>query len=156
EGLADFAASLLLEKSEGRACFEDYWRASRTALLHETRGEPLYAAGPLWLGRRLENHRNQASYGALIYPKGAYILHMLRMMMQGADGGDERFLEMLREVTARFRHQRVSTADFDTMVQAAMTPEMDLARDGRMDWFFREWVYGAEMPRYELDAKIEK
>ena len=153
EGLADFAAALLLEKSEGRACFEDYWRASRAALVHESRGQPLYAAGPLWLGRRLENHRNRKSYGALIYLKGSYILHMLRMMMQSPDAGDQRFLEMLRDFTGRFRHRRVSTAEFQSAVEKAMTKEMDLERNGRMDWFFRQWVYGVELPRYQLDVE---
>lgn len=157
EGLADFAAALLLEKSEGRACFEDYWRASRSALVHETRGQPLVAAGPLWLGRRLENHQNREGYGALIYPKGSYVLHMLRMLMQSADGGDARFLEMLRDFTARFRHRRVSTAEFQSAVEKSMTPEMDLERNGRMDWYFRQWVYGVELPRYGLaDVKLDR
>jgi peptidase M1-like protein len=155
EGLADFAAALLLEKAEGRDCFEDYWRGGARVLGAERAGERLVEAGPLWLGRRLENHRSRASYGDLLYPKGSYVLHMLRMMMQGPDGSDERFLAMLRDFSARFRHRRCSTADFQAAVERAMTPEMDLEGDGRMDWFFRAWVYGTEVPSYELCARLE-
>jgi hypothetical protein len=155
EGLADFAAALLLEKAEGRECFEDFWRRSARALVESGRGGRLIEAGPLWLGRRLENHKSRASYGALLYPKGSYVLHMLRMMMQAPDGRDERFLALLRDFSARFRHRRCSTADFQQAVERAMTPEMDLAGDGRMDWFFRAWVYGSELPAYELDARLE-
>ena len=82
---------------------------------------------------------------------------MLRMMLQSPEGGDQRFLEMLRDFTGRFRHRRVSTAEFQAAVEKAMSPEMDLERTGSMDWFFRQWVYGIELPRYQLDeVKLER
>ena len=28
---------------------------------------------------------------------------------------------------------------------------MDLEKNGRMDWFFNQWVYGSEVPAYGLD-----
>jgi hypothetical protein len=27
---------------------------------------------------------------------------------------------------------------------------MDLAKNGKMDWFFNEWVYGTDVPRYKF------
>ena len=35
-----------------------------------------------------------------------------------------------------------------------MKPSLDLERNGRMDWFFREWVYGTEVPSYRLDYSL--
>ena len=32
----------------------------------------------------------------MIYPKGGFVLHMLRMMMQGQKGEDEKFIAMMR------------------------------------------------------------
>jgi hypothetical protein len=35
-----------------------------------------------------------------------------------------------------------------------MTPQMDLEGNHRMDWFFREWVYGTEVPSYLLEYSV--
>jgi hypothetical protein len=32
-----------------------------------------------------------------------------------------------------------------------MTKLMDLGRNGRLDWFFDEWVYGTQVPRYHFE-----
>jgi hypothetical protein len=31
---------------------------------------------------------------------------------------------------------------------------MDLDGNGRMDWFFREWVYGTDVPRYKFEYTL--
>ena len=36
------------------------------------------------------------------------------------------------------------------MVEKHMTPEMDVEGNHRIDWFFNEWVYGTEIPRYRV------
>ena len=35
-----------------------------------------------------------------------------------------------------------------------MTPRMDLTGDGRMDWFFREWIHGTDLPSYRLEYSL--
>src|SRR5580704_12018386 len=37
-----------------------------------------------------------------------------------------------------------------------MKPQMDLADNPRMDWFFDAWVYGTELPSYSLEYSIDK
>jgi hypothetical protein len=32
-----------------------------------------------------------------------------------------------------------------------MNKAMDLNGNGRLDWFFSEWVYGTQIPRYKFD-----
>ena len=31
---------------------------------------------------------------------------------------------------------------------------MDVAGNGRMDWFFNEWVYGTQVPKYHMDYQM--
>src|SRR5450631_1736041 len=33
---------------------------------------------------------------------------------------------------------------------------MDLQGIGRLDWFFKEWVYGTQVPRYTLKYDVSK
>jgi len=35
-----------------------------------------------------------------------------------------------------------------------MTKAMDLEGNGRLDWFFDEWVYGTQVPRYRFDYQL--
>ncbi|HXU36082.1 MAG TPA: hypothetical protein VN937_06930 [Blastocatellia bacterium] len=51
-------------------------------------------------------------------------------------------------------NQNASSESFKRVVERHMTPAMDLDRNGRMDWFFDEWVYGTEVPAYKLQYKL--
>lgn len=35
-----------------------------------------------------------------------------------------------------------------------MRPGMDLDHNGKLDWFFREWVYGISLPHYKFDYTV--
>jgi len=35
-----------------------------------------------------------------------------------------------------------------------MTKSMDLQQNGRLDWFFNEWVYGTQAPRYKFNYEL--
>jgi hypothetical protein len=35
-----------------------------------------------------------------------------------------------------------------------MTKEMDFGHNGKLDWFFNEWVYGTQVPRYKFDYQL--
>jgi hypothetical protein len=48
----------------------------------------------------------------------------------------------------------VSTEDLKQTVEQHMTPLMNLDGNGRMDWFFNEYVYGTEMPSYRLEYSV--
>ena len=86
----------------------------------------------------------------MIYPKGAYILHMIRMMMWNRDQGDAKFKAMLRDFVETHRNQPVTTEDFKAAVEKHMVPAMNLDGDQTMNWFFRQFVYGTELPTYKL------
>ena len=38
-------------------------------------------AGPLWMGIRLNTFKTGGAYNRIVYPKGGYVLHMLRSLM---------------------------------------------------------------------------
>jgi hypothetical protein len=61
---------------------------------------------------------------------------------------------MMRDFVKTYYGQNASTEDFQRMVEKHMTPAMNLDGNNRMDWFFNEWVYGTEAPRYRMDYSL--
>ena len=41
------------------------------------------------------------------------------------------------------------------MVEKHMTQEMDLEGNHKMDWFFNEYVYGTQLPSYQMSATFD-
>jgi len=109
--------------------------------------------GPLTMGYRANNTRTGfAATQRLIYPKGAYVLHMIRMMMHDNRTGDQQFKELMQYFRQNHRGKAATREDFKAMVEKHMTREMDLEGKRKMDWFFAEYVYGTRLPRYSLDS----
>jgi aminopeptidase N len=65
------------------------------------------------------------------------------------------FLEMMQDFIKSHYNEDVSTEDFKKSVEKHMTRQMDLDGNGRMDWFFNEWVYGTEMPSYRFEYQLD-
>ena len=156
EGFADFSASLYLQFTEQKPDkYLKFWERSRDRILAKNQyGMRANDAGPIWLGFRLETQKTPGAYGSLVYPKGGYILHMLRWMMYDPKTGDERFIAMMKDFVKTHYNQNASTESFKRIVEKHMTPDMDLDGNKRMDWFFNEWVYGTEMPRYRFEYTL--
>jgi hypothetical protein len=157
EGFAEFSASLYVQASLGNDKFVDFWEAQRKLIVESspaTRDRKPYTVGPVTQGYRLNSGKTGGVARFLIYPKGAYILHMLRMMMYQNKGGDAQFRVMMRDFVQSHFNQDVSTEDFKAIVEKHMTKEMDIDHNGKMDWFFDEWVYGTEVPSYRFDYQI--
>ena len=104
------------------------------------------------MGYRTNNARTGGgTYRRLIYPKGAYVLHMIRMMMRDNRDGDKRFKETMQDFVNTYRGKAATTEDFKAMVEKHMNPDMDAGGNQKIDWFFNEYVYGTQMPSYKLD-----
>jgi aminopeptidase N len=69
--------------------------------------------------------------------------------------GDQRFIEMMKDFIQSNFNRDVSTEDFKRVVERHMTPLMNFDGNGRMDWFFDEWVYGTEIPRYKFEYSFD-
>ncbi len=61
---------------------------------------------------------------------------------------------MMHDYLATYSGKSASTQDFQRMAEKHMRPEMDLEHNGRLDWFFQEWVYGTEVPSYRLEYTL--
>jgi hypothetical protein len=158
EGFAEFSASLYVQLvRHDPAKFQDFWDHQRDLITESrpaTNNIKPYTIGPVTQGYRLSNGKTRAAYQFLVYPKGAYILHMIRMMFYTARDGDRRFQEMMKDFIKTHFNQDVSTEDFKRMVEKHMTSEMDLDDNKRLDWFFNEWVYGTEIPSYRFEYQL--
>jgi hypothetical protein len=131
-----------------------YWERQRQTVVEKNQwGRSRNDAGPIWMGLRLSTFKSPDGY-RLVYPKGGYILHMLRAIMYDRKNGDQRFIDMMHDFVKTHFNQNASTESFKQVVERHMTPAMDLDGNGRMDWFFNEWVYGTELPSYRLQYSL--
>lgn len=160
EGFAQMSASLYLQmvypKEPQR--YHKLWSDERRLLLEKTSmGVRPIDSGPLVMGVRVSNSRQGFdTYQNLIYPKGAYVLHMIRQMMWDRRTGDQVFKETMHDFLNTYVGKAATTDDFKSIVEKHITPEMDLTGNHKMDWFFREWVYGTSIPTYAFDYSFEK
>jgi hypothetical protein len=155
EGFAEFSAGLFLQQGvagDWRKDYLDFWERLRKRILDKNEyGLAPNDAGPIWLGLRLNSPKQPDGYQNVTYPKGAYILQMLRSMMYSSQDGDKEFIAMMHDFVDTHRNQAASTESFKMIAEKHMNKAMDLQGNGRLDWFFREWVYGTEVPRYKFD-----
>lgn len=159
EGFAELSASLyvsMIEKNPKK--FLEFWNDERELLLErDAEGFRAIDAGPVTIGYRASNSRT--GFGVtrrLIYPKGAYILHMVRMMMWDRKTGDQLFRDTMHDFVQTYTGKAATTEDFKAMVEKHMTPEMDIDGNHRLDWFFNEYVYGTALPTYKLESTFDK
>ncbi len=106
------------------------------------------------MGFRLNTFKNPRAYNSLVYPKGGYIFHMLRWMMYDRQNGDQKFIAMMKDFVKSHFNQNASTESFKRIVEKHMTPLMDLDGNKHMDWFFNQWVYGTEVPKYRFEYSL--
>jgi aminopeptidase N len=160
EGFADFSASLYLQmvyaKQPNR--YFEFWKDERELLTERNKeGFRSIDAGPVTMGYRVSNTRTGFDITRrLIYPKGAYILQMIRMMMWDRKTADQNFKDAMQDFVKTYSGKAATTEDFKAMMEKHMTPEMDLDGNHRLDWFFNKYVYGAGLPSYKIDYSFDK
>jgi len=158
EGFAEFAASLFVQKFIGQKEYLSFWRDRHKEITDKNKfGHRAADVGPLTMGYRL----NTAKAGGnitreLIYPKGGYVLHMLRNLMWDRQAGDKPFIDLMHDFIKAHQNQPVSSQDFQQAVEQHMNGAMDIDGNGKMDWFFNEWVDGTELPDYTFKSSIDK
>ena len=157
EGFAEFSASLYVQAIRGNEKFIEFWDNQRRLITEsspETRDRKPYTVGPVTQGYRLNSGKTGNVARRMIYPKGAYILHMLRMMMYDRGKQDAAFQAMMKDFVQTHFNQDVSTEDFKKIVEKHITKDMNLTQNGKMDWFFDAWVYGTEIPSYQYTYQV--
>lgn len=116
------------------------------------KSEPIEQTGPLVLGSRLSAPEFPDPYDVIVYDKGAWVMHMLRMLMRDNNSKqpDTRFQAFLQSVLTEYKYKPLTTAEFEKAAEAQMTPSMDLDGSGNLKWFFDQWVRHTGIPRYKV------
>ncbi len=164
EGFAEFSAALFLQQARGEKWQKDYidfWQRQQKRVLEKNQfGIAPNDAGPIWLGLRLISPRTESAYNSVTYSKGAYILAMIRSMLYGADNSskdpDQAFIDMMHDFVGSHQNHLASTESFKAIVEKHMGQQMDLQSNKRLDWFFNEWVYGTQVPRYKFSYDLSQ
>lgn len=144
EGFSSFAGLWFMQTRRGdnKRYFGllDHWQAD--IMLH--RDEPV----PIWLGHRVAREGHAENYNDIVYQKGAWVLHMLRMLTLDLQTmKEDRFTNIMRDFYRTYHDGQASTEDFRHVV------ERNVGID--MGWFFDQWIYHSDIPTYRVAWRSE-
>ncbi|MGB6429143.1 MAG: M1 family aminopeptidase [Candidatus Acidiferrales bacterium] len=154
EGFAQFSGNLYVETREGQKQYLQRLQEDRDQLLaKDLRGHTYESLGPIWLGVRVAPTDEPSAYQTVVYNKGGYVLHMLRMMLYDPTqkDPDAAFKAMMQDYTQTYANKAASTEDFKAIVEKHMVAHMDLDGNHQMNWFFNQYVYGTGVPEYRFN-----
>jgi hypothetical protein len=158
EALANYCALMMTERDEPekfRVLMEGY----RNQLLYARPGGELFNAGPVTLGVRLNSAKFPNAYQAVVYGRGAWLIHMLRCMLDDSIRnsrtkskltGDDLFLQVLQTLLERHRDSGMSTADFRHAFEDVLPDSLRFEGRKSLDWFFDGWVNGTAIPALDV------
>ena len=137
EGLAQYIAALYAREEYGDEVFDEILSQLRRWSIRHTN------QGPVYLGYRLGHLDDEPRvFRALVYNKGALVIHMLRRLV-----GDESFFRGLRRF---YREMRFRVAGTDDLIRAFET------ESGRsLDEFFLRWIHEFGLPTLQFDYRTE-
>lgn len=137
EAWAQYAAALWVQKSRGEGAFRSILdRFAEWSWRHT-------AAGPINLGHRLGHLKGDPQiYRAIVYDKGAYVLHMLRAIV-----GDEAFSKASRDFLVKHRFGKAGTDDLREALEAASGKDLSP--------YFESWIYGTTLPVLRYTTRTE-
>ena len=137
EGFAQYFAALYAKEKRGEPAFREILRQFRKWAIDDS------DQGPVYLGYRLGHIKGDSRvFRALVYNKGAAVLHMLRRLI-----GDEAFFSGVKKFYAENRFKKAGTDD----LRRAM--ELSSGRD--LNRFFERWIYDNGIPRLRYSAAVE-
>src|SRR5207248_10899414 len=129
----------------------EFWERLRKRILEKNAfGIAPNDAGPLWMGLRLMSPRTEEAYQNVTYPKGAYILQMLRSMMYSPTDQDKAFIAMMHDFVESHRNSPASTESFKAIAEKHIKKRRTSEGMGRWNWFSTDGVKGTKAPGYRL------
>jgi hypothetical protein len=158
EGFATFSANYFIQRTQNWKEHDKIYKQQQDFISEKNGNYKNHTVGPITMGWRLSTNRSPSAYSALAYYKGSFVLHMLRMMMMDSrsQNPDERFFTMLTDFIDTYRGEFPSTDDFKRVVEKHIVPQLDANGNGKMDWFFDQWVYGTEIPTLESNLAVTR
>ncbi len=130
EGFASYFGALFFEYADGVEDFRKRMENNRQRVLKsKVTNRPIIDPEVKDLFKLLNSNN---------YPKGAWVLHMLRGIL-----GDEIFFQGIKEYYRKFLHSAILTEDFQRVMEE--TSGMDLS------WFFQQWLHEPGYPILSLE-----
>jgi len=142
EAMANYSALQYLERSKGSAELDAALMSFRNDLSQEQDGKPVESAGPVDFGERLLDSSGLNVWHAVVYEKGAWILHMLHRRL-----GEEGFQKLQMRMLERYATKPISNEDFRELAAGFVPADQP---DRTLSLFFESWVYGTGLPRMAL------
>ncbi|HZT78083.1 MAG TPA: M1 family aminopeptidase [Vicinamibacterales bacterium] len=137
EGFAQYFAALYAQHARGNDAFLAVLKHMRRWAVAQS------DQGPVYLGYRLGHIKDESRvFRALVYNKGAMVLHMLRRLV-----GDEAFFRGLRRFYVADKFEKAGTED--------LRQAMEAESGRKLDRFFDKWVYGSTLPKVRLSWTVE-
>ena len=135
EGFATYANGLYLEKAYGQEAYSNY--------IDIQMANSRNASGSIYVHDITSV--SEIFNSARSYSKGAVVLHMLRGIT-----GDSVFFDILKTYADHpsFRYNTAVTEDFQAIAESVY--------GNTLDYFFSEWIYGVNFPKYIAGWSYEK
>jgi len=131
EGFATYFAAVYFGERDGPEAFREAMENGRRAIIgSDASNRPVVDERPDLFGLLNTNS----------YPKGAWILHMLRSML-----GDEAFFAAVRAYYADHAGGSAGTDDVRRAMEGASGEDLR--------WFFDQWAYAPGFPRLEVTTR---
>ena len=129
EGFATYFGALFFEQSDGNESFQKRMEKNKNRIIQsKATDRPIvdYEVRDLF---KLLNSNN--------YPKGAWILHMLRGVV-----GDELFFKGISKYYSKYKDKTVLTDDFSTIMEEVSGTDLQ--------YFFDQWIFSPGYPIIEI------
>jgi hypothetical protein len=137
EGFAQYFAAMYAKERRGDNAFKDVLRNLRRWAIDQS------DQGPVYLGYRLGHIKGDSRvFRAIVYDKGAAVLHMLRRLI-----GDDAFFRGIRRYYRENKFKKAGTED----LQRAMEAETGRS----LERFFEQWIYGSSLPLVRYSTSTE-
>jgi len=125
EGFATYFGNLFFEDEDGEKIFQDKMENNRKRIVNsKNTNRPIIDPENKDLFKLLNSNN---------YPKGGWVLHMLRGYM-----GDELFFNGIRKYYELYKYKTAMTKDFQSV--------MENIKGENLDWFFGQWLYNPGFP----------
>lgn len=131
EGFATYSGVLYTEHEYGKERMIDSLKNKRKEYINKIKGcpdEPLL---------NVEEEYNDGVYHAIVYSKGALVLHMLRYVV-----GDPTFFEIMKTYAQEYKDESATIKDFQVICEKVSGKDLD--------WFFDQWISKTSLPNYAI------
>ena len=157
DGLANYSVGVFLNGTSSKPDdYREFWKEKHRLLLDKNdQGVRTLDLGPLTMGELGTNNKpGEDPYQVLMTNKGAYVIHMLDMLFWSPAFTDKTFKLEMQKFVRDYAGKAARTEDFKAEMERSMPHWMDLQGNGKLDWFFNQFVFGTELPHYTISSEF--